>query len=154
MLALSHAPSCSPAPLSRAGVQARQKFLRLRSHEKAALQHEPHTRIVADMLRVYRESKPIDGSWSGAGVGVAETGATLRTFQGMPERPVWSGQFRKSNVARQSGPARQFSRKPALGLNVGNGAQRNSAVQRKRLRASRVSSPDPSTRASPIPPSA
>ena len=37
-----------------------------------------------------------------------------------------------SNVACQSGPARKFSAKPALGLNVGTGAQRNSAVQRVR----------------------
>jgi hypothetical protein len=43
-----------------------------------------------------------DRNWPGAGVRVAETGATLPTFQGMPERPVWSGQFRKPNVAWQS----------------------------------------------------
>jgi hypothetical protein len=34
-------------------------------------------------------------------------------------------------IRSQSGPARQLSRTQALGLNVGNGARRISALQRK-----------------------
>jgi hypothetical protein len=46
--------------------------------------------------RVFQQNRP------SAGTRVAGNGATLPTFQGIPERPVWSGQFRKSNVAWQS----------------------------------------------------
>jgi hypothetical protein len=39
------------------------------------------------------------GNWPRAGTRIAEIGAALLTFKGLPQRPVWSEQFRKSTVA-------------------------------------------------------
>jgi len=40
-----------------------------------------------------------------AGTRIAEIGATLLTFKCVPQRPVWSEQFRNSNVACGSSKA-------------------------------------------------
>jgi hypothetical protein len=43
-----------------------------------------------------------DFCWPMAGTRIAEIGATLLTSESVPQRPVWSEQFRNSNVACQS----------------------------------------------------
>jgi hypothetical protein len=63
---------------------------------------------------------------------VAEIRATLPTFQGIPERPVWSGQFRKSTVACGSEVAMALLlvQRPIHPINVKTIAHSNAALLR------------------------
>jgi hypothetical protein len=72
-----------------------------------------------------------DCNWPGAGTRIAGNGATLPNFQGIPERPVWSGQFQKANVAWQSFRDIRWRRKLTDGRNVWYRENRAAVVQRK-----------------------
>jgi hypothetical protein len=54
----------------------------------------------------------------------------LPNFQGIPERPVWSGQFQKANVAWQSFRDIRWRRKLTDGRNVWYRENRAAVVQR------------------------
>jgi hypothetical protein len=57
-------------------------------------------------------------------------GASLLAIKCEPQRPVWSGQFRKSNVAGQSFRVRRCHRQREIGLDARYGKLRAPGLQR------------------------